>query len=141
MLSHLQSYLVSLPFVSCHLFFSECRRIGSSKFSTRKSPQFPLGNLCSLVTPAVSLLVFAATDAAFCQTQIFVESSVSLIFFRFVRIQNPTCSVYGHPTRDTSHFILSCSAANSAPLAFWRLLLFIRSLVQALGNYLAFGAL
>ena len=63
--------------------------------STHRSPQYPLKNLRSLVTPTVLSLVFAATDTAF------VSSHLS-------RIENSSCNTCGHPTHNTTHFILHC---------------------------------
>ena len=57
-LSLLTSYHSSL--------FSDWRRTVSSKFLTHRFPRFPTRNLCSLVTLAVSSLVLAATDTAYC---------------------------------------------------------------------------
>ena len=46
--------------------FSDWRRTVSSNFSGRWFPRFPPRNLCSLVVFAVSSLVYAATDTAYC---------------------------------------------------------------------------
>ena len=45
----------------------------------------------------------------------------------------------GHSSQDTSHLILHCSATDSAPLAFWRLSVSLRSLVHTLGSCPASG--
>ena len=39
------------------------RRLSHQNFSTRRSPQYPLGNLCFLVTFAIPSPVFAATNS------------------------------------------------------------------------------
>ena len=62
-----QSLVVSLllPLIST-LLFSRTRGVLSHRSSlTHRLPRFPLRNLCSLVTLAVSSLVFATTDTAF----------------------------------------------------------------------------
>ena len=59
---------------------------------------------------------------------------------RIGRIENPCCSACGHPSQDISHLILHCPATDSAPLILWRLSVFLRPLVQALGSFPASGA-
>ena len=49
---------------------------------------------------------------------------------RIGRIENPFCSANGHPSQDTSYFILHCPAMDSfALLAFWRFFVSLRPLV------------
>ena len=59
---------------------------------------------------------------------------------RIGRIENPCCSACGHSCQDTSHLILRCPATGSAPLTLWRLPVFLRPLIQALGSCPASGA-
>ena len=62
-----QSLVVSLllSLVSTLVFSRTGGVLSHQNFLTRRFPQFPLRNLCSLVMLAVSSLVFAATDSAF----------------------------------------------------------------------------
>ena len=53
---------------------------------------------------------------------------------RIGRIENPSCSAYGHSSPDTSHLILHCQATDCAPLTLWRLSVSVRPLVQTLGS-------
>ena len=55
---------------------------------------------------------------------------------RIGRIENPSCSAYGHLS---SHSALS-SYGLFAPLTFWRLSVYLRPLVQTLGSVPASGA-
>ena len=52
-------------------------------------------------------------------------------------IEDPSCSVCGHPSQDTSHPILHCLFA---PHALWQLFAYLQPLVQVLGRFLACGA-
>ena len=77
----LQSLVVSplLCLVST-LVFSRTEGVFSHLNSlTRRFPRFPPSNLCSLVMLAVSSLVFAATDTAFCKVLIYVGLAESRI--------------------------------------------------------------
>ena len=67
-----QSLVVSLflSFVSTILFFRIRGVLSHLNFSTHRFPRFPLRKLCSLVTLAVSSLVYAATDTAYCEVLI-----------------------------------------------------------------------
>ena len=67
-------------------------------------PRCPLRSLCSLVTLAVSSLVFTATDTAFCYT---------LYLSRICRSKNPIRSTCDHPTQNS---FLFCSALSSYEL-------------------------
>ena len=58
---------------------------------------------------------------------------------RIGRIENPSCSACGHPSKDTSHSALS-SYGLFAPLTLWRLSVSLRPLVQTLGSLPASGA-
>ena len=60
---------------------------------------------------------------------------------RIGRIENLSYSACGHLSQDISHLILHCPATDSAPLAFWRLSISLRPLVQTLGSCLASGDL
>ena len=66
-LGPLQSHVVSLllPVVSTLVFSRTGGVLSLQSILTHRFPQFPLRNLCSLVTLAVSSLVFAAMDTAF----------------------------------------------------------------------------
>ena len=46
---------------------------------------------------------------------------------RIYMIENSSCSIWGHPTQDTSHLILHCPVTDSSPLALWRLCFFTTS--------------
>ena len=59
---------------------------------------------------------------------------------RIGRTENPSCSVCGHSSQDTSDLILHCPATDSAPLTLWRLSASLRPLVQTLGSFPACGA-
>ena len=63
-----QSLVVSLllPLVSTLVFSRTGGVLSLRSILTHRFPQFPLRNLCSLVMLAVSSLVFAAMDTAFC---------------------------------------------------------------------------
>ena len=77
----LQFLAISLhsPLVST-LFSSRTGGISSHlKSSTHRSPWFPLRNLCSSFTLALSSLVFAATKTVFYCTHIFLQSTKSRI--------------------------------------------------------------
>ena len=65
--------------------------------------RFPLRNLCSLVTLAVS-------SRLRCNGH-----SLLLGFYlsRIGRIENPSCSASGHSSQDTSHLIVHCPATDS----------------------------
>ena len=96
------SLLLSLVFT---LVFSRTGGVLSHRsFLTHKFPRLPPRNLCSLVTLAVSCLVFVATDTAFC---------LGSYFSRIGRIENPSCSACGHSSQDISHLILHCPATDS----------------------------
>ena len=64
----LQSLVVSLllPLVSTFVYSRTGGVLSLQSILTHRFPQFPLRNLCSLVMLAVSSLVFAAMDTAFC---------------------------------------------------------------------------
>ena len=99
----LQSLVVSLlPSLVSTLVFS---RIGGVLFHqnslTHRFPRFPPRNLCSLVMLAVFSLVFAATD-----TSLHLSSYLS----KTGKIENPSYSVCGHSSQDSSHLILQCPA-------------------------------
>ena len=53
-------------------------------------------------------------------------------------VENPSISTCVHPMQYTSHFFVNCPAADSAPLALWRLLFSLQPLVQGLGSCWAF---
>ena len=55
-----------LPLVSTLVFSRTGGVLSLPNILTHRFPQFPLGNLCSLVMLTVSSLVFAAMDTAFC---------------------------------------------------------------------------
>ena len=59
---------------------------------------------------------------------------LSFCLCRVGRIENPSCSAYGHPTQYTSHLFLNYPATDSTSLAFRRLLFYLRTLVHALGK-------
>ena len=67
----------------------------------------------------------------------------SLLFGSYLygigRIENPSCSVCGHSSQDTSHLILHCPATDSSLLTLWRLSVSLRPLVQTLGGCQASG--
>ena len=66
---------------------------------------------------------------------------LSSYLFRIGRIENPSCSACGHSSQDIFHLILHCPATDSfAPLAFWRLSVSLRPLVQTLGSCPSSGA-
>ena len=92
--------------------------------------RFPPRNLCSLVTLAVS-------SRLRCNGH-----SLLLGFYlsRIGRIENPSCSASGHSSQDTSHLIVHCPAADSAPFTHWRLSVSLRPLVQTLESCPASGA-
>ena len=119
----LQFYVVFLflPIIFTHLL--------TRNFCTHRSPHYPLRNLFVLVTLVVSSFIFAAMDKVFCCTL----SGIG-------RCWNPSCSAYGHPIQDFSHLVLHCPVTDSTPLALWRLLFSIRSLVSALSSWPASGA-
>ena len=56
------------------------------------------------------------------------------------RIENPSCSAFGHPSQDTSHLILHCRAADSLRHSLFGDSLSLRPLVQTLGSCPASGA-
>ena len=84
-------------------FFSDWKRIASSKFFDTQVPSISFENLCSLDMLAVPSLVFDATDTAFC-------SVLSSYLSRIGRIENPFGSAYEHQSQDISHLILHCAA-------------------------------
>ena len=98
------SLLLSLVFT---LLFSWTGGILSHQSSlAHRFPRFPPRNLCFYVMLAVFSLVFAATDTSFL---------LSFYLSRIGRIENPSCSACGHPSQDTSHFILHCPATDLLP--------------------------
>ena len=122
----LQSLVISL--VST-LFFSRTEGVLSHQNSlTHRFPWFVLKNLCSLVTLAVCPLSSLLNGHSLL---------LSSYLTKIGRIENPSCSVFEHSSQDTSHLILRCPATDSAPLALWRLSVFLQPLVQALGTFSA----
>ena len=103
-LRHLQSLVVSLLLsLLFTLFFSRPGGVLPHRNSSaHRFPQFPLRNLCFLVTLAVFSLV--------CNRHSLLLSSY---LFRIGRIENPSCSACGHSSQDTSHLILHCPATDS----------------------------
>ena len=59
---------------------------------------------------------------------------------RIGRMENASCSACGHLSQDTFHLILHCPAADSTPLALWRLSVSLLPLVQTLESFPASGA-
>ena len=105
--------------------------------------------LVSLPLPLVSTLVFSCKElllprpalCALSRLRCKGDSLLSNFYLsRIGRIENPSYSACGHPTQDTSQLVLQCPAADPAPLAIWRLFVFLRPLIQALGCCLASGA-
>ena len=78
-----------LSAISCSLFplisrihsrlISDWRRTISFRFFDTRFPRSPLRNLCSLVTPAVFSLVFAASYITYCKGLISLELAESRI--------------------------------------------------------------
>ena len=93
----LQSPVVSSPLVShihSYLFSGTGDALSHLNFSTHRFPRYPPRNSCSLVTLAMFPLVYAAIS-------------------RNGRIENPSSSIWGHPSQDISHLILHCPATDS----------------------------
>ena len=89
-------------YLSYSLFISSLTEgeLSHLNFSTNSFSLCPLKNLCSFFVFAVFSLVSSATETA----------SAKLYLFK---IENFSCSVCGHPTQDTFHLILQCSATDS----------------------------
>ena len=68
-----------LSLVSIHSFSQTEGVLSHLDSSTRRSPQFPLRNLCSFVTLAVFSLVFVVTGTAYCCALINLELAESRI--------------------------------------------------------------
>ena len=112
-----------LSLVSTFYLFSDWKRTVSFKFfNTQASSIFTK----DLVLPRHARCVFSRLG---CNGHSLLLSSY---LSRIARIENPTCSATGHPSKDTSHLILHCPATDSAPLALWRLSVSLRPLVQVL---------
>ena len=86
------------------LFFSDWRRIVSSKFF---EAQVSSVSTEELVLPCHARCVLYRSLLQ--QTQAYVI----LFIYRVGIIENPSCSVCGHPTQDTVHLILYCPAVHS----------------------------
>ena len=129
LLSLVSTLLFSL--VSTLLFSRTGGILSHLNSSTLRFPRFPPRNLCFYVRLAVFSLVYPATDTVFC---------LSSYLSRKGRIENPSCSAFGHSSQDTSHLILHCPATDSlCPLLFGNFLS-LQPLVQTLGSFPASGA-
>ena len=113
-------------------FFSNWRRTVSSTFF---HPQVP---------PTIFTEELVLPRHARCMLSRLCCNKHSLLlrsyFSRIGTIENPSCSACGHKTVSGHPLsILHCPATDSEPLAFWRLSVSLRSLVQALESCLASG--
>ena len=132
-LRSLQSLVVSSPLISrIHsCLFSDWRRTVSSKFF---DTQLSSISTEELVLPRHGRCVLSRLP---CNGHgVLLGTCLS----RIGRIENRSCSACGHSSQDTSHLILHCPATDSVPLAFWRLFVSLRPLVQTLGSCPASGA-
>ena len=111
--------------------FSDWRRTVSSKFFDTQVPSISTEEL---VLPRHTRCVLSRLC---CNGHSLLLGSY---LSRIGRIENSSCSACGHSSQDISHLILHCPATNFAPLTLWRLSVFVRPLVQTLGNCPASGA-
>ena len=130
----LQSLVVSLIQTSRIHFclFLDWRRIVSFKFFNT-----PVHSVSTeeFVLPCHSRSVFSHLC---CKRH---SLMLNFSFYTIGRIEISSCSACGHPTHDTSHFILHCSATNSfRRLNFGDSFISLRPLVQALGSCSVSGA-
>ena len=119
------------PLISC-VHFSRTGGVLYPRSSlTHRVPQFPSKNLCSLVTVAVSSLVYAATEATHCSVLISLGLAKSKSFVHLLRTL-----VLGHISLHSELF----SYGRFAPLAVWQFPVSLRPMVQALGSWPDSGA-
>ena len=123
--------------IPCSLFrihfclFSDWRRTVSWKFFDTQIPSISTEEL--LLPRHARCILFGLRCKGH---SLLLSSHLS----RIGRIDNFCCSACGHSFQDTSYLILHCPATDSAPLAFWRLSVSLRPLLQALGCCPASGA-
>ena len=115
-----------LPHVSTLLFSRTVDILPQPNSLTQRFPPYPLKNWYLLVILVVSSLACVATDNSLL---------LNYCLSRICRIEIPSCSACGHPTRHVSHLILHCPAMNSLLHS-----LFGDSLSQSLESCPASGA-
>ena len=110
---------------------SDWRRTVSSKFLDTQVPSISTEEL---VLPCHARCVLSRLC---CNGHSFL---LGCYLSRIGRIENPSCSAWGHQSQDTSHLILHCPAMDSMHRSLFGNSLSLRPLVQTLGSSSASGA-
>ena len=111
--------------------FSDWRRTVSSKFFDTQVPSISTEEL---VLPRHARCVLSRLR---CNGHSLLLGSY---LSRIGRVENPSCSVCGHSSQDTSHLILHCPATDSMRRSLFGDSLSLRPLVQTLGSCPPAGA-
>ena len=99
-----------------HPLTRSCSRSTSPREALLAFPHFPPWNpLCFTVKSTLfSLVLIRHTCCVLSRLRCNGHSLLlSFYLFRIGRIENPSCSAYGHSSQDTSHLILHCPATDS----------------------------